>query len=180
MQAEDVLTFWFEDHGQEDWFGGSAQFDRECRDALAGVHAKAVKAELWSWRETARGRLAEIILLDQLSRQLFRGQPEAFASDTMAVSLAQEVVYRRLDDTLDADQKLFVYLPFEHAESLPIQDESVRLFTQLGNDELLKYATAHRDVIARFGRFPKRNAALGRVSTPQEEAYIAERTDSAY
>ncbi|WP_404406466.1 DUF924 family protein [Pelagibacterium halotolerans] len=180
MQAKEVLEFWFERHGPDDWFGGDGDFDDACREALSGVHAKAVRAELWAWRETPEGRLAEIILLDQLSRQLYRGQPQAFSSDTMAVSLAQEIVYRGLDEGFTEHQKLFVYMPFQHAESLPIQEEAVRLFRSLGNDDLLQYALDHRDVIVRFGRFPKRNAALGRASTPEEEAYIAERSESVF
>ncbi|MCD7058979.1 DUF924 family protein [Pelagibacterium xiamenense] len=180
MQPKDVLDFWFEQYGPDDWFGGDRAFDRACHEALSEVHAKAVRAELWTWRETPEGRLAEIILLDQLSRQLYRGQPQAFASDTMAVSLAQEIVYRGLDTGFDAHQRLFAYMPFQHAESLVIQEESVRLFKSLDNEDLLKYALDHRDVIARFGRFPKRNAALGRVSTPEEEAYIAERSESVF
>src|SRR5690606_22853687 len=121
--------------------------------------------------------LAEIILLDQFSRQLHRNSPRAFASDLMAVALAQEVVASGRDRELTEDQRAFLYLPFEHAESLVLQDESVRLFSDLGQPDYLDYAVGHRDVIARFGRFPMRNAALGRTSTPEELDYIASRND---
>lgn len=180
MNARDVLDFWFIEHGPEDWFGGDPAFDARCAKVLAPLHARAVKCELWDWRRTPEGRVAEIILLDQLSRQLFRGQAQAFASDTMALALAQEVVMRGKDSGLSKNERLFVYMPFQHAESLPVQEESVRLFGSLDDEDLLKFAQDHHDTIARFGRFPKRNAALGRTSTPQEEAYIAERDDAVF
>lgn len=180
MGPTEVLAFWFERHGFKDWFGGDAAFDRKCRDELAGVHERAVRGELWTWRETPRGRLAEIILLDQLSRQLHRGSARAFASDTMALALAQEIVYRGLDAEFSTAEKTFALMPFEHSESREVQEESVRLFTALGDDDLLQYARDHHDIIMRFGRFPKRNAALGRPSTPDEDAYIVERSDEAF
>lgn len=180
MNARDVLDFWFTKNGPQDWFGGDSAFDERCASVLGPIHARAVKSELWDWRRTPEGRVAEIILLDQLSRQLFRGRPEAFASDTMALALAQEMVMRGKDSGLSKNERLFVYMPFQHAESLPVQEESLRLFGSLGDDDLLKYAQGHHDTIVRFGRFPKRNAALGRASTPQEEAYIAERGDEVF
>ncbi|RDE08649.1 DUF924 family protein [Pelagibacterium lacus] len=180
MQPQQVLEFWFERHGYEDWFRGGEPFDAKCRAELGDIHARAVKAELWHWRSGAEGRLAEILLLDQLSRQLHRGDRRAFASDTMAVTLAQELVAQGLDTRLDASQRMFAYLPFEHAESEILQDESVRLFEALGNADALQYAIDHRETIRRFGRFPFRNAALGRQSTPEEIAYMAERADQIF
>lgn len=179
MQPSDVLDFWFVEHGPEDWFAGSAEFDARCA-RLSDIHARAVRGELWEWRQTVKGRVAEIILLDQLSRQLHRGDPRAFAADPMALALAQELVYGGLDSELSIPEKVFAYMPFEHAESAPVQEESVRLFTALGDDAFLPYALEHRDTIARFGRFPFRNAALGRTSTPEEIAYMAEREGKAY
>lgn len=180
MQPLEMLNFWFVDHGPQDWYSGDPEFDARCAALLSDVHARAIRSELWHWRETARGRLAEIILLDQLSRQLFRGDSRAFASDTMALALAQEVVASGLDAELSTHEKLFAYMPYQHAESPVIQEESVRLFRALGDDDYLPYALEHREVIARFGRFPLRNAALGRVSTPEELAYIGERDGQAY
>lgn len=177
MTADAVLRFWFEEHGPEDWFAGGAAFDAECAERFGETHERAARAELWHWRGTLEGRLAEIILLDQFSRQLHRNSPRAFASDLMAVALAQEVVASGGDQELTEDQRAFLYLPFEHAESLVLQDESVRLFSDLGQPDYLDYAIGHRDVIARFGRFPMRNAALGRTSTPEELDYIASRND---
>lgn len=180
MEASEVLDFWFVEHGPDDWYSGDPEFDARCAARLSDVHRQAVRGELWEWRHTVQGRLAEIILLDQLSRQLHRGDAIAFAADPMALALAQEVVYRGLDRELSLYEKLFVYMPFQHSESPVIQDESVRLFGALGNDDYLFHATAHRDTIARFGRFPFRNTVLGRVSTPEEVAYMQEREGEGY
>lgn len=180
MQAQDVLDFWFVEHGPQDWYSGDPEFDRKCAEQLSDVHARAVRSELWEWRKTAGGRLAEIILLDQLSRQLFRGDPRAFASDTMALALAQETIAQGGDKELDVYGRLFLYMPFQHAESLVIQEQSVRLFKGLGGENYLPYAIEHHEIIEKFGRFPLRNKALGRASTPEEIAYIEGRGDKAY
>ncbi len=178
MQAKDILEFWFHGHGVDDWFGGGEAFDKKCAAVLSAVHAKAVRSELWAWRKDAHGRLAEIILLDQLSRQLYRGDARAFASDTMVLALAQECVAQGLDRELDKFGKLFLYLPYQHAESLEIQEESLRLHQAV--PDFLGFAQDHHDIIVRFGRFPMRNKALGRKSTPEEDAYIAERAGEMY
>ena len=180
MQPDDVLEFWFVEHGPQDWYSGDPEFDARCAARLSDIHAKAIRSELWTWRETPQGRLAEIILLDQLSRQFNRGSAAAFASDTMALALAQEIVSRGLDAELSVHERLFAYMPYQHSESLLIQEESVRLFRSLGDDEYLPYAIEHHDIIARFGRFPLRNTALGRTSTSEELAYMKEREGKAY
>lgn len=170
--AQDLLKFWFEDHGQDDWFAAKPEFDAACAEAFAETHAAVARGEAWSWRSTPEGRLAEIIVLDQLSRQLFRGQAEAFASDRMALALAQEAVGGGHHNFLPPPRRVFMLMPFMHSESPLVQRESVRLFTALGLEETLTFARQHAGVIERFGRFPRRNAALGRTSTPEEEAYI--------
>ena len=175
MQASQVLDFWFVQHGPEDWFMGGETFDARCAEKLSDIHAKATKGELWDWRDFVEGRIAEIVLLDQLSRQLHRGDAKAFASDPMALALAQEMVRAGMDRGLSTNERLFIYLPFEHAESLAMQKESVRLFTELGDEGYLDYAVKHLEVIEKFGRFPFRNAALGRTSTPDEIDYMTER-----
>lgn len=180
MQPKDVLDFWFVEHGPDDWYAGDLEFDRKCAERLGAVHARAVKSELWEWRKTPEGRLAELILLDQVSRQLYRNDARAFASDTMALALAQETIAQGADRALDVHGRLFVYMPFQHAESLVIQKQSVKLFENLGDDAFLPYAIEHHDIIARFGRFPLRNKALGRTSTAEEIAYIDGRGDKAY
>jgi len=170
--ADDVLTFWFEDHGPDDWFSARPEFDALVAREFTETHAAIVRGEGWGWRSTPGGRLAEIIALDQFSRQLFRGQPKAFSADGAALALAQEAVGGGHHNFVSAERRSFFLLPFMHAESMLMQQESVRLFTALGNAENLKFAQNHADIIRRFGRFPRRNAALGRLSTPEEEAYI--------
>lgn len=170
--AQDVLTFWFEQHGPDDWFGAKAEFDTLIVDQFAETRAMLARGEGWDWRTTPEGRLAEIIVLDQFSRQIFRGKAEAFASDPLALVLAQEMVGGGHHNFLTPERRAFVLLPFMHSESPLIQRESVRLHMALGNEDNLKYARGHAEIIERFGRFPRRNAALGRVSTEDEEAYM--------
>lgn len=177
--AQDVLRFWFVDHGQDDWFGGKAEFDAALRAEFAETHEQVARGEAWEWRRDPDGRLAEIIVLDQFSRQLHRGSGKAFAQDTMALALAQEAVAAGADQALSTDRRMFLFMPFLHAESLVIQEEAVKLFRHLDH-EMMQYATGHRDVISRFGRFPFRNVALGRQSTPEEVAYMAEDKGGAF
>jgi uncharacterized protein (DUF924 family) len=171
--AADVLKFWFEDHSQEDWFGSKPEFDAAIAEGFTETYAALARGEGWRWRTTPQGRLAEIIVLDQFSRQLFRGRPEAFTTDGVALTLAQEMVAAGHHNFLPMPQRMFVLLPFMHAESAEVQAESMRLHTALGVPEILKFAEGHAQCVARFGRFPKRNAALGRTSTPEEVDYIA-------
>ena len=177
--AEDVIRFWFVEHGKDDWFGGKAEFDAALAAEFSETHPRVALGEAWKWRETPDGRLAEIIVLDQFSRQLHRGAPEAFAQDRMAVALAQEAISAGADRAIPIERRAFLFMPFMHAESLVIQEEGCRHFAQFG-EEQLAYMTGHRDTIARFGRFPFRNKALGRVSTPEELAYMEEQKDRVF
>ena len=165
---DDILSFWFFEHGPEDWFGGKAEFDAELVDKFAETQAGVAAGEAWHWRGTPEGRLAEIVVLDQFSRQLHRGSPRAFAQDGMALVLAQETVAGGFDQQLEPKRRMFVYMPYMHSESLVIHEEALRLFTALGNEDQLNYETAHMECLRRFGRYPRRNAALGRQSTPDE------------
>ena len=169
---DDVLHFWFIDHGPDDWFSGRADFDALIAATFAETLRAASAGETYGWRATARGRLAEILVLDQFSRQLHRGSPLAFAQDGMALVLAQEAVAGRHDEALDEAGRRFLLMPYMHSESLVVHEEAVRLFTALGHEETLKYEMAHLEVLKRFGRYPRRNAALGRSSTPEEVAYM--------
>jgi uncharacterized protein (DUF924 family) len=171
--ARDVLDFWFVQHGQEDWFGAKPEFDALIAAEFGETHTAVARGEAWSWRTTAEGRLAEIIVLDQFSRQLFRGRGEAFAHDDMALTLAQEAVAGGHHNFLPVPQRMFMLLPYQHSESAVVQAESVRLHLAMGVPEMLKFAEGHAACINRFGRFPKRNAALGRRSTEEELEYIA-------
>jgi len=180
----DVLDFWFAD-GPDGyrlaWFQPDDGFDAEIRARFAALVAPARQGALDSWATTPEGALALLILLDQFPRNLFRGSPEAFASDAHALQLAKRaVIEQRMDLALTPTQRIFLYLPFEHAESLAAQDVSVALFEGLRDHPrhaapkgTIEYAWAHRAVIARFGRFPHRNAVLGRTSTAEEAAYLA-------
>ncbi|MEM9316522.1 MAG: DUF924 family protein [Pseudomonadota bacterium] len=173
ISAATVLEFWFEEAGPRRWFKRSADFDSLCRDRFLEATAAAARGECWSWRRTPRGRCAEILLLDQLPRNLFRGTARAFAQDGMALVLAQEAVASGDDLRLSDDERYFGYMPYMHSESLLVHDEGITLFEKLGNPKALQYAVAHREVIQRFGRYPVRNAALGRQSSEDELDYIA-------
>lgn len=170
--AEDVLKFWFEDHGQKDWFGGKAKFDAELAAEFAETHAAVARGEAREWRKTPEGRLAEIVVLDQFSRQLHRKSPLAFASDEMALALAQEAVAQGADRELAMPQRMFVYMPYMHSESLAVHAQGRPLFEALGSAEMLGFEDKHAKVLRRFGRYPRRNKALGRQSTLGEVVYM--------
>lgn len=173
QQAGDVIRFWFVEHGPDDWFAAKPEFDSRLAARFGETHEPVARGEAWAWRETAEGRLAEILVLDQFSRQLYRGSARAFAQDGMALALAQEAVRGGHDRALEPARRRFLFMPYMHSESLVIHEEAVRLFTDLGDEETLKYEIAHRDCLVRFGRYPRRNQALGRTSTPAELEYIA-------
>ena len=137
--AAEVHHFWFKAHGPDDWFAGKPAFDALIEAEFAETHKAIARGEGWTWRTDATGRLAEIIVLDQFSRQLYRGRPEAFAQDPMALALSQELVVQGLDTGLSEDETMFAYLPYMHSESLVVHDEAMRLFTALGNDKTLDF-----------------------------------------
>lgn len=174
MNSQNVLEFWFEETKPEQHFGKDPAFDALIRERFLDVHRAAVQAELYGWRATPGGRLAEIIVLDQFSRNLFRDSAQAFACDDMALVLAQEAVRAGADAALEQKQRLFLYMPYMHSESRVIHIEAERLFRALGLAENLKYELAHKAIIDRFGRYPHRNAVLGRDSTLEERAFLAE------
>lgn len=166
-----VLEFWGR-AGYGKWFNGGAEFDAACRSALGDAHMAAARREFDGWMDEPDSALALVLLLDQIPRNIFRGSGHAFASDGMARLHASAAVDAGFDARVDPALRFFFYLPFEHSEDMANQQRSVELTTALGDKELLRYAIAHRDVIARFGRFPHRNAALGRISTPEEQAWL--------
>lgn len=180
-----VLDFWFgapgsPEHGRDrpEWFRKDAAFDALIAQRFGTTIDAALAGRLDAWAEAGReGTLALIVVLDQFTRNVFRGTPRAFAGDPAARVLAQRLVGRDEDRMLSALQRSFAYLPFEHAEDRALQEQSVRLFTALaaehpGQAEALDYAVRHRDVIARFGRFPHRNAILGRADSAEEAAFL--------
>ncbi|WCM88727.1 DUF924 family protein [Acidovorax sp. NCPPB 3576] len=172
--ARHVLTFWFEESTPQQWFAKDDTFDAAIRKRFADLHHEAAQAALWAWRATPQGRLAEVIVLDQFSRNLHRASAQAFAQDGMALVLAQEAIAARADAVLPEAWRAFLYMPYMHSESAAVQAQSVALFTQLGHANNLDFAVRHRDIVARFSRFPHRNAVLGRTSTPEETAFLRE------
>lgn len=174
MRPEHILKFWFEDTQPKQYFKRDPEFDALIRKRFLDVHRAAAQGELYGWRTTPEGRLAEIIVLDQFSRNLFRDSPRAFACDGMALVLAQEAVSAGADRALPAKQRAFLYIPYMHSESSLVHREAERLFSQPGLEENLKFERKHRAIIEHFGRYPHRNAALGRESTPEEQAFLSE------
>lgn len=178
MTAEtitEILDFCFAEGPVKRWFVKDPAFDEAVRARLAGLHDAAVAGQLYDWRETPAGCVALCILLDQVPRNVFRGMAAAFASDPQARAVARHALAQGFDRDLPQAQRLFLYLPLEHSEDLADQERSVQLIGTLDEvPEWRDYAIRHRDIVARFGRFPHRNAALGRVSTPEEEAFLTQ------
>ncbi|WP_342720573.1 DUF924 family protein [Acidovorax sp. FHTAMBA] len=174
MQADDILHFWFEELSPEQHFAQEDAIDAMIRVRFGATLQAARQCELWGWRSTPQGRLAEILVLDQFSRNIHRGSPLAFAQDAQALALAQELVAGRHDQALAPAQRAFAYMPYMHSESLVVHAQAMVLFDQPGLENNLKFEVAHRDIIARFGRYPHRNAVLGRTSTAQELAFLAQ------
>jgi uncharacterized protein (DUF924 family) len=170
--AGEIVRFW-RDAGPKAWFVKNETFDGRCR-AFEAEHHAAARRELGGWELDAESALALVVLLDQFPRNLYRGSPHAFAADGLAQGVAQRAVAKRFDAATDSELRLFFYMPYQHAEDLALQEVGVRLVEALGVAEYTRYAVLHRDIIARFGRFPHRNAALARKNTPEELAFLAE------
>jgi len=169
--ASELVGFW-RDAGMPKWFRGGEAFDAECRARWLDAHFAAARREFDDWMDDAEGALALVLLLDQIPRNVFRGSGHAFATDPLALHVASLAIDAGHDLGTDAGLRFFFYLPFEHSEAIADQDRAIELFTALGNTNLLGYANAHREVIVRFGRFPHRNAALGRRDTSEEQAWL--------
>lgn len=184
-QAKEVLEFWFgtpddADYGQQRkiWFTKNLEFDEKVRSHFTSHYQQAATGQLDDWKTSPQGCLALIILLDQFPRNMFRGQPQAFATDSQALAYAQHAVTQGFDRELPPLQRWFVYMPFEHSEKIEDQYQSVELFEQLSDQENLTepldYANRHFKVIERFGRYPHRNDILGRETTPEEAEFLNE------
>jgi uncharacterized protein (DUF924 family) len=171
--AADVLHFWFEETTKEQWFKRDDAFDSSLRERFIPLHATVAALPIEACLADADTALAATVVLDQFSRNMFRGTPGAFAADAKALAIAQGAIARGFDTLLPEHKRQFLYLPFEHAEDVAAQARSVELFATLG-ESYLRWAEAHRVIIARFGRFPHRNAFLGRASTPEEIAFLRE------
>lgn len=171
-KPDDILHFWFEELQPAQWWRADPQLDEQIRHRFAATHAAAAACELAAWRDEPRGRLAEIIVLDQFSRNLHRGTARAFACDAQALALAQEAVRQRADAALAPPQRAFLYLPYMHSESRAIHVQALALFEAHAPKENLDAELKHKAIVDRFGRYPHRNAALGRASTPEELAFL--------
>ena len=168
----DIVTFWRE-AGPTKWFRGGAAFDRECETRFYDAHFAAALRTLDAWIETPDGALALLILLDQIPRNIYRGTAHMFATDPLALSFAKQAVDAGFDTQVDPALQIFFYLPFEHSEVLADQDRAIQLHDRLPKGDDGGWAHSHREVIRSFGRFPHRNAALGRESTPEEREWLA-------
>ncbi|MGL6312443.1 DUF924 family protein [Vibrio sp. WXL103] len=169
---QEIIQFWFSDIEPRQWWQKDSQFDRLVEKRFGHLHQQAMAGELYTWRPIAQGSLAEIIILDQFSRNIFRDTPQAFAGDSLALALAQRMVEKGQDLELDPVQRRFVYLPYMHSESMLIHTQAVALYERLDNPESLSFEFEHKAIIDRFGRYPHRNSILGRESTPQELEFL--------
>ncbi len=167
-----VLTFWFKELVPAQWWRVDEGLDASMRERFGPLHRAAHAGELDAWRETPHGRLAEVIVLDQFSRNLHRGTVQAFACDPMALALAQEAVRAGHDMALADAERAFMYMPYMHSESALVHAQSERLFRALAAQANLQSALQHKAIIDRFGRYPHRNEVLGRSSTPEELAFL--------
>jgi uncharacterized protein (DUF924 family) len=172
VEAQDVLAFWFDELGRPDWFSGRPELDAEIRARFGALCVAALGSAPDDHLRDPRAALAGIVLLDQFPRQVFRGEARAFAGDPVALAVAHGAIDRGWDAGMTADERMFLYMPLMHSEVLADQELCVKLFRDLGDEEALAYAIEHRDIVARFGRFPHRNRALGRATTPQEAEFL--------
>jgi uncharacterized protein (DUF924 family) len=173
MSPNDVLTFWFEEIEPSQWWVKDPEFDQLIKNRFLSVHQQANIGELYDWRSTPKGRLAEVIVLDQFSRNMYRDTARAFASDSLALVLAQEAIQAGDDKKLTEVERSFLYMPFMHSESIKIHFISVNLFESLENEKNLNFELRHKDIIEQFGRYPHRNVILGRESTAEEIEFLS-------
>jgi Uncharacterized protein conserved in bacteria len=171
--AAEVYAFWFKNLTRKDWFVKNEALDETLRTRFLDTHLSLARGEIEPWRKKPQDWLSAIVVLDQFSRNMFRGTPLAFAADWIALREARLAVEAGADQQVSPDERAFFYLPFEHSEDLADQDLCVELFAKLGDAEYLDYAERHRAVIKEFGRFPHRNAILGRELTNAELDYLA-------
>ena len=174
MQAQTVLQFWFQELTPQKHFAKDVALDEAIRARFGSTLEAAARCELFGWRGTPEGRLAEIIVLDQFSRNVYRDTPRAFAQDALALALAQELVASGKDRSLPLAQRSFAYMPYMHSESSLVHAQAVALFSQPGMEGNLNFELRHKEIIDRFGRFPHRNAILGRTATAEELAFLSE------
>lgn len=176
--SADIINFWFKEIDPSMQFAKDAQFDQLIRDRFLETYNSIVAGKTAGWRTTPEGRLAEIIVLDQFSRNMFRDSPKAFEADALALKLAKEAVQSGDDQKLPMDLRAFLYMPYMHSEDPKTHEQAVLLFSQSGLEYNLKYEHMHKKIIDRFGRYPHRNAILGRTSTQEELNFLKEKGSS--
>ncbi len=169
---QSIIRFWFEELIPQNWFENNPELDKQIESRFSSLLEQAAQCELFSWRNSAQGRLAEIIVLDQFSRNVYRNTPKAFMQDPLALSLAQEAIRLGLDIELNPEQRSFLYMPFMHSESPLIHVEAEKLFRAPGLENNYDFELKHKAIIDRFGRYPHRNEILGRKSTPEEIEFL--------
>jgi uncharacterized protein (DUF924 family) len=169
--SDDVLAFWRE-AGPDKWFNKDTAFDEAIRARFLDTYEAAAAGKLSDWEATREGALALVIVLDQFPRNMFRGSARAFAADPLALAAADRAIERGFDIATPVQERTFFYLPFEHSEQLADQERCCALFRATGDADLVKWAKLHADIIRRFGRFPHRNAVLGRMTTAEEQAFL--------
>jgi uncharacterized protein (DUF924 family) len=179
LQPGDVLRFWFEEIAPDSWWAVDPALDGRIRERFGALHAAAARGELAHWRRAPEGRLAEVIVLDQFSRNLFRSSADAFAQDLAALVLAQEAVAAGAHLPLDPVRRVFLLLPYMHSESRAVHVEAERLFREFTPPLNYDFELRHKAIVDRFGRYPHRNAVLGRPSTPEEVEFL-KRPGSAF
>ena len=172
MSYQEIIDFWFEEIEPKFWFKKDDTFDQTLMSRFGDLHSRAENSELFTWRGTAEGRLAEIIVLDQFSRNLYRGTPRAFASDPLALALAQEAISQGLDANLSTVQRTFLYMPYMHSESKAVHEIAITLFEKNGKQDNIDYEHRHKAIIDQFGRYPHRNSILDRESTQEELDFL--------
>lgn len=173
MSPQSLNDFWFDPEHEKLWFRSTVQFDQQILAQFETLWLAARSGQLSHWAQTAEGALALVILLDQMPLNMYRGQPASFATEKLSLAVAGSAVSRHLDQQLPDKGKAFLYMPFMHSEDLADQDRSVEFYEAAGMSDNLRFARHHRDIVRRFGRFPHRNAILGRRSTPEEDAWLA-------
>lgn len=178
MDYNTVLKFWFEELTPADWFRKNPTLDQKIHHLFYKTHQRVEAGETETWRRSPEGALAEIIVLDQFSRNMFRDTPQSFHYDSMALTLSQRAIELSMDHELPFDQRKFIYMPFMHSESAVIHQHAERLFKDLGDEDTLRFERLHKDIIDRFGRYPHRNKVLGRSSTPEEIEFLKQENSS--
>lgn len=173
IKPTDILDYWYSGRMQKHWFASTPAIDQEIRDRYQALWVQAAAGELDHWQDSPEGALALTIVLDQFPLNMFRGEPESFRTEQKAVAVAKQAIAKGYDEQLPRERLAFLFMPLMHSEKLEDQDLSVQMFRKYDLTDNLRFAEHHRGLVRTYGRFPHRNAILGRVSTPEEQAYLA-------